>query len=76
MNEPRDLHSKLSMRRDAPEQDARRLRRGAYLLPSAFTRPTVRGYACSCTRCTASSNGRALIGIAIVLDMLDAASRG
>src|SRR5687767_3639706 len=54
-------------------QDARRLRRGAYLLPSAFTMANLFcGYACIVHAMHLEFHTAALfIGIAIVLDMLD-----
>jgi CDP-diacylglycerol---serine O-phosphatidyltransferase len=76
VNDPRNVPSKLSMlspmrRRQDPH--ARRIRRGAYLLPSAFTMANLFcGYACIVHAMHREFHTAALfIGIAIVLDMLD-----
>ena len=76
VSDPRDVPSRLSMLRRCGARrhpHARRLRRGAYLLPSAFTMANLFcGYACIVHAMHREFHTAALfIGIAIVLDMLD-----
>lgn len=76
MREGRDARSRLRMltplrRRD--DQQARRVRRGVYLLPSMFTMANMFcGYACIVYAMRGEFRTAApFIGVAIVLDMLD-----
>src|SRR5688500_19614187 len=76
MNEPLESQPRISLAPVSPrsgESGARRIRRGAYLLPSAFTMANLFcGYACIVHAMHREFHTAALfIGIAIVLDMLD-----